>query len=147
MVGHCENSLMPSRSSGDWSTLTVSYSETNPSRICTTWAENPHCGARRSPFMKRTMRFRATRSEICARRDSFIWACAPLVRYAVRAHSYHEHALPPGDRRTNAADPHYGESSRDLGRGRSVDLTKLRGLDDLAPRQRVGDHHQPSARF
>src|SRR6187402_3990437 len=82
MVGHCENSLMPSRSSAELSTSTVSYSGTSSSKICTTCAEKPHCGARRVPFMNRTTGFCATSPEIRLRRASLIMGVADRVAHS-----------------------------------------------------------------
>lgn len=56
IVGQLENSLMPSRTSGSVSTLTVSNSA--PARLSASTArdEKPHCGKLFVPFMNTTTR-------------------------------------------------------------------------------------------
>lgn len=71
IVGHSENALNPSRTSGELSTSTVSQLGCSSSSIFTTWAENQHCDIWRVPFMKRTIRFCARNLEICFWRGSF----------------------------------------------------------------------------
>ncbi len=57
---------MASRISGSARTFTVSYEGTSLFRISTTWAEKPHCGKWRDPFMKRTTFLVVTSSRIVA---------------------------------------------------------------------------------
>src|SRR5437868_2788068 len=67
MVGHCENSLMPSRIAASARTLTVSYLGTSWLRIDTTVAEKPHCGKLRLPFMNNTTLLLLIVLSICVR--------------------------------------------------------------------------------
>src|ERR1043166_7740694 len=54
MVGQLENSLMPWRTSGAFSTSTALNFTPTFDRICPTAAENPHCGNTGVPFMNST---------------------------------------------------------------------------------------------
>src|SRR5438067_2941267 len=57
---------MPARTSGSWSTSTVSYFAPSRSRIAIARLEKPHCGNRAVPFMNRTMSFDFTMSAMRA---------------------------------------------------------------------------------
>src|SRR5690348_18188874 len=54
MVGQSEYSLIPWRTSGSWSTSTVSYLAPSRSRMAIARLEKPHCGNSAVPFMKST---------------------------------------------------------------------------------------------
>src|SRR3954452_9655280 len=55
---------MPERTSGSWSTSTVSYLAPSRSRIVTARLEKPHCGNSAVPFMNRTMSLLFTSSSM-----------------------------------------------------------------------------------
>src|SRR5438067_9915503 len=55
---------MPARTSGSWSTSTVSYLAPSRSRMATARLEKPHCGNRAVPFMNSTMSLLFTSSSI-----------------------------------------------------------------------------------
>src|SRR3954453_7540814 len=67
MVGQSEYSLIPLRTSGSWSTSTVSYLAPSRSRIAIARLEKPHCGNSAVPFMKSTISLLFTMSAMRAR--------------------------------------------------------------------------------
>src|SRR6266702_8384398 len=82
MVGQFENVLMPSRICGSESTSTLLNVTFRPERICTTAAENPHCGAAGTPFMNSTTSLLAMTSLIRSAVEFVI--CYPSMLDCVR---------------------------------------------------------------